>query len=101
MKDYKRLTKQDWHNAKFSVITHEDHRSVLYRLWELENRIESGELCDRKETAREILQYMYEKIGNAPLSDIELVKYLAIQYGLGTKNDLAGFVTTDVILRTY
>ena len=43
MKDYKRLTKNDWHNAKFSVITHEDNRAVLHRLWELENKIERGE----------------------------------------------------------
>ncbi len=36
----------------------------------------------RKETAKEILQYLYEKIGNAPLSDIELVNYLAQRYGV-------------------
>lgn len=55
MKDYKRMTKPNWHDAKFSVITEEDHRAILKRLWDLENKIESGELCDRKETAREIL----------------------------------------------
>ena len=59
MKDYERLTKSDWHSAKFSVITEEDHRAILKRLWDLENKIESGELCDReevrKETAREIV----------------------------------------------
>lgn len=44
MKDYKRLTERDWHNAKFSVITHKDNRAVLHRLWELENKIERGEL---------------------------------------------------------
>lgn len=47
MKDYKRLTERNWHNAKFSVITHEDNRAVLHRLWELENKIERGELIER------------------------------------------------------
>lgn len=49
MKDYKRLTKNDWHNAKFSVITHEDNRAVLHRLWELENKIERGEFIPAAE----------------------------------------------------
>lgn len=69
MKDYERLTKSDWHSAKFSVITEEDHRAILKRLWDLENKIESGELCDReevrKETAREIVsiiqKYKYKE----------------------------------------
>lgn len=49
MKDYKRFTKTDWHDAKFEVAVNKDHRAVLHRLWELENRIESGELVDRNE----------------------------------------------------
>lgn len=36
----------------------------------------------RKETAKEILQYLCEKIGNVALSDSELVQYLALQYGV-------------------
>lgn len=47
MKDYQRLTKRDWHDAKFSIIDAVKIRAVLHRLWELENTIESGEFCDR------------------------------------------------------
>lgn len=36
-------------------------------------------------TAREILQYLYEKMGNVSLSDTELVLYLAAQYGVEVK----------------
>lgn len=34
------------------------------------------------DTAREILKYLYEKMGNVAISDIELVLYLAEQYGV-------------------
>lgn len=34
----------------------------------------------QSDTAREILQYLYEKMGNVSLSDTELVLYLAAQY---------------------
>ena len=36
----------------------------------------------QSDTAREILQYLYEKMGNVSLSDTELVLYLAAQYGV-------------------
>ena len=94
MKDYKRLTKQDWHNAKFSVITHEGHRIVLYRLWELENRVESGELCDReearKETAREILKPLCNVIMEHPDCCVNLsedIKFLMEKYGIDLENE--------------
>ena len=35
-----------------------------------------------KDTAKEILQYLYEKMGNSVLSDTDLVKALAYQYGV-------------------
>lgn len=35
-----------------------------------------------KDIAKEILQYIYEKMGNSSLSDTELVKSLAYQYGV-------------------
>lgn len=34
------------------------------------------------ETAKKILTYLYEKMGNSALSDTELIKALAIQYGV-------------------
>lgn len=36
----------------------------------------------QSDTAKEILQYLYEKMGNVLVSDIELVKYLAATYGV-------------------
>lgn len=36
----------------------------------------------QSDTAREILQYLYEKMGNVSLSDTELVLSLAAKYGV-------------------
>lgn len=36
----------------------------------------------QSDTAKEILQYLYEKMGNVLVSDTELVKYLAARYGV-------------------
>ena len=36
----------------------------------------------QSDIAREILKYLYEKMGNVAISDIELVLYLAEQYGV-------------------
>ena len=38
---YERLTKQNWHDAKFSINTEANNRIYLHRLWILENRIEN------------------------------------------------------------
>ena len=46
--DYKRLTDKDWHNEKF--YGHSDcERTILKRLWDLENKIENGTLVDTEE----------------------------------------------------
>lgn len=57
---YNRLTKKDWHNAKFSNITEQDYRAVLHRLWELENAIESGELISTKETGDTEIEFFVQ-----------------------------------------
>lgn len=36
----------------------------------------------QSDTAKEILQYLYEKMGNVLVSDTELVKYLTARYGV-------------------
>ena len=58
MKVYTRLTPRDWHEAKVKYSTPQAQRIILKKCWNLENAIESGELCDReearKETAKEI-----------------------------------------------
>ena len=93
MKDYERLTKSDWHSAKFSVITEEDHRAILKRLWDLENKIESGKLCDReevrKETAREILFLLgkgFDETTGKDFKDLQWYKQfcreLELRYGI-------------------
>lgn len=47
-------------------LTALDTDILIGRLYELENKIESGELCDReevrKETAKEILQELYNRL---------------------------------------
>ena len=69
MKDYKRLTKRYGNIVSYAEPLQSDFIGIIYeeqkkremmnRLAELEDKIESGELCDReevkKETAREIL----------------------------------------------
>lgn len=46
---YNRLTKKDWHNTKFSIITEQDHRAILHRLWEIEQAIDLGEIINAKD----------------------------------------------------
>ena len=69
MKDYKRLTKRCGDivnyakplqsNFNFIGAIYEEQKErdseIMSRLAELEDKIESGELCERKETAKEIL----------------------------------------------
>lgn len=60
MKDYQRLTPKTFCET-IGMAQHEKvfNRAVITQAWDWENKIESGELCDReevrKETAREIL----------------------------------------------
>ena len=45
---YKRLTKKDWHETKFSRVSEYEpnDRVILKQLWELENKIENGTLIE-------------------------------------------------------
>lgn len=62
MKEYKRLTEKD---IPLSVVRNIKHETFYYRLRELEDKIESGELRDteeiRKETAKEIFDMIFSK----------------------------------------
>lgn len=53
---------------------------TLYKIKcnELEYSINKAE----NDTAKNILQYLYERIGNVALSDIELIENLALQYNV-------------------
>ena len=43
--EYKRLTNKDWHNEKFYGHSNSE-RTILKRLWDLENKIEQGTLIE-------------------------------------------------------
>ena len=75
MKDYKRLTERDvFGNADIIGLSTEKLYSelcfsetnlltkALNKLVELEDKIESGELCDGKEVAREIFEELYDDV---------------------------------------
>lgn len=73
MKDYKRLTKWsdlgilhifDFDGKEISLYeaTSLDFDNLAGRLADLEDKIESGELCDREEVAREIFEELYDDI---------------------------------------
>lgn len=83
MKSYQRITKRD-KDGKISVPLMNAYyiMQAYERLAELEDKLENGELGNTKEIASAILSYLYEKLGNSALSDTELVKALAIQYGV-------------------
>lgn len=68
MKDYKRLTKSDWHDAKFDAAVNKEHRAVLHRLWDIENRIERGEIVDRNS----YLDYLMAAKNTLELTDKEI-----------------------------
>ena len=55
----------------------------------------------QSDTAREILQYLYEKMGNVSLSDTELVLSLATQYGLETRRQASRVVVRLYILLNF
>ena len=63
---------------RYRVITHLDKRGAK----EFAASLAEAGYRKQSDTAREILQYLYEKMGNVPLSDTELVLYLATQYGV-------------------
>lgn len=100
MKDYTRLTEKDiyWQDEAFwqssQEPSYEEVEEIYYRLAELEEKIESGELCDReevrKETAREILEPLYNVIMEHPGCCVNLsedIKFLVEKYGIDLKDE--------------
>lgn len=86
-----RLTPRDWHEAKVKYSTPQAQRIILKKCWNLENAIESGELCDReearKETAREILKSMLNKMYKltgcgVPYHVKKFMEEIAMEYGV-------------------
>ena len=73
MKDYKRLTEQYYpcvacKNGKCLEPQHHceerEECEAYNRLFDLEDKIESGELCDREEVRREAFQEVYKWMVN-------------------------------------
>lgn len=103
--EYKRLTKLSdlgtLHALDFNgeeqplcELTALDTDVLIGRLYELENKIESGELCDReeveKETARKILKPLYNAIMEHPDCCVNLsedIKFLMEKYGIDLENE--------------
>ena len=99
--EYKRLTKLSdlgtLHALDFNgeeqplcELTTLDTDVLIKRLYELENKIESGELGDRKETAREILKPLYNVImehSDCCVNLSEDIKFLMEKYGIDLENE--------------
>lgn len=101
MKDYKRLTPNSY--TETIGIAQQDkvfNQAVITQAWDWENKIESGELCDReedrKETAREILKSMLNKMYKltgcgVPYHVKKFIEEIAMEYGVelfGNSNKL-------------
>lgn len=105
MKDYKRLTVRRSFgvidncancpniNNKQGCTDKKCYEIMKNRLCRLEDKIESGELCDRKETAKEIFSYLYSIMvnanfvtGNAEIS-MWALKNKAAEYGIDFFNN--------------
>lgn len=102
MKDYKRLTRQSVDNFKYCLKDHKakigefndydaffDYSMAVKRLGELEDKIESGELCERKETAMEILILLgkgFDETARKDFKDLQWYKQfcreLELRYGI-------------------
>ena len=131
MKDYKRLTKRYGDIISYAEPIQSDFIGVIYeeqkkremmkRLAELEDKIESGKLCDReevrKETAKEILLLLgkgFDETARKDFKDLQWYKQfcreLELRYGIElfgkpnkseiptswrTKNDRAGIERED------
>ena len=110
MKDYKRLTERDeFGNADIigvgseilaSALDFDELNKLTFALNQfakLEDKIENGELYDRKETAREILDEVSRHYGGRQLVDL-YKKYGLIQDEKVTKNNSIGRKATEKML---
>ena len=99
MKDYKRLTKRYGNIISYAEPLQSDSIGIIYeeqkkremmrRLAELEDKIESGELCDRKEvrkeTAKEIAEMLKAAKGVVKVhfeAYDELIENIVKEYGV-------------------
>lgn len=102
MKDYKRLTKRcgDIVNyakplqSNFIGAIYEEQKErdseIMSRLAELEDKIESGELCDRKETARDIVEMLKVAKGVVKVhfeAYDELIENIVEKYGIDWEDE--------------
>ena len=87
--EYKRLTKQDWHEAKFARLSKNEpsDREILKRLWDLENKIEQGTLIE-----------LPCKVGDIfyGISDHEVFKYMVLAIKLVRNNKIVLCTVYDI-----
>ena len=88
---YQRITQRRETPLVMSQWSGDCHSLKIYnRLAELEDKIESGELCDRKETAEEILKPLYNVIMEHPDCCVNLsedIKFLMEKYGIDLEDE--------------
>lgn len=99
MKDYKRLTKRCGDIVSYAkpfqsdfigaIYEEQKKREMMRRLAELEDKIESGKLCDRRETVREILLLLgkgFDETVRKDFKDLQwykqFCKELELRYGI-------------------
>ena len=97
MKDYKRLIKRYGNIVSYAEPLQSDFIGAIYeeqkerdseimsRLAELEDKIESGELCDRKETAIEIIEILKSYDEENYLQEVENI--IAKKYGVEVEDE--------------
>lgn len=83
---YTRLTKRIA-DGEEAFLFHSSLHEGIERLAELEDKIERGELCDRKETARKILKSMLNKMYKltgcgVPYHVKKFMEEIAMEYGV-------------------
>ena len=97
MTEYKRLTNKDW-KENYDIFEDvccdtcaedcgecERNFNALVRLAELEDKIESGKLCDKKEIVKEILNMgkkLYEMAYHKSNAMPRLIEWIKVEYGV-------------------
>ena len=86
--EYKRLTKKDWHEAKFSRLSKNEpsDREILKRLWDLENKIEQGTLIELPCKVGDTVYWVYHAY-NARGYSWEIREVKVDNIGINVNND--------------
>ena len=97
---YERLTKKDWHEAKFDCIDQNKKRATLKRLWELENQIENGTLIELPCKVGDTVYYKTFARNGKQSMGIQGHEVLGIRVLVMTKNNY-GDMWTEIPLSCF